>query len=288
MISHLLALLWLRYVKSILLASNNVSVNHNLFHQKSFDTAICIMTSSTAQKPPEWTNGLSKIKVAIIIITHAADISAISKMSSNVFHLEINANDSAENGFQLSSWVFNRRVSALDKAIFFFCKISPKFKRIWFLEFDVYIPSTKAFLNIHNRWISNDSDLVTASNDEHRFITPRTWHWHKIRPYLKFGKPWYVSMSCAIGMSFRLLSEVQNYVNKYKRMEFLEVFFNTVAMHSNLSVWNPAEFRNLVFRYNYTCEHVLQQPMNWFHPIKNPDEFRDDCLRKHADFQFIS
>ena len=52
-------------------------------------------------------------------------------------------------------------------------------------------------------------------------------------------------MVCAAGMSSRLLSEINSYARAYGHLEFLEVFFNTLAMHRGLSIWNPEQLSTI-------------------------------------------
>ena len=50
-----------------------------------------------------------------------------------------------------------KNVSAWDKAIFYFCRQAKRYAFVWFVEDDVFIPSTQAFNALH--------DLYAFTND---------------------------------------------------------------------------------------------------------------------------
>ena len=55
--------------------------------------------------------------------------------------------------------------------------------------------------------------------------------------------------------------------------------FNTIAMQNHLKVVNPPELNTIVYRENWTWEHVRQRPNNWFHPFKSGQVRRENRLR---------
>ena len=160
-------------------------------------------------------------------------------------------------------------VTAWDKAFFYFYDRSKKsykkpFSHYWFIEDDVFIPSINTINNIDILY--PQSDLLTASNNI--YITYQNdWHWHLAKD--KIGLPWANSMVCACRLSNKLLLLVFNYIIKNKHALYHEFFFNTLALHNNLSVHTPKELYNIFYRNNWTFEDVKNNRDSLFHPVKD-------------------
>lgn len=103
------------------------------------------------------------------------------------------------------------------------------------------------------------------------------WHWHRISPNLK--PPWYGSMKCAVRISSRLFDVINDYAKHYHRLEFIEIFVNTLPMQNNLTVINPSHLSSSIsFKHNWTCEEVQSNPLWWYHPLThNKTKFIDYC-----------
>ena len=87
-------------------------------------------------------------------------------------------------------------------------------------------------------------------------------------------------MACAIGVSRQMLLKIDNYVYRFGKLDFIEAFFNTLAMTYKLSILNPPALKSIVFEKSWTCEKVFNHSMNWFHPIKNQTKFINHCKNK--------
>ena len=119
--------------------------------------------------------------------------------------------------------------------------------------------------------------MICQKNDENLYGDTSTWKWADVVG--KFSPPWYHSMVCAIGCSRRLLDAIANYVQQKRSIPFIEYMFNTIAMQNRLKVVNPPELNTILFRENWTMEHIRQRPSNWFHPIKDGQIRRENRLQ---------
>jgi hypothetical protein len=73
-----------------------------------------------------------------------------------------------------------------DKALFYFTKVSLSYEFVWFIEYDVYVPSLKAFLDVHKTAMHDRSDLVVKDNIE----VDSSWGHSNLRvAYLHIGRP---------------------------------------------------------------------------------------------------
>ena len=58
---------------------------------------------------------------------------------------------------------FNNKALSRDKALYYFCRYGIKYKYLWMIEEDVFIPNNKTIENIDNK--HKNGDLLVASND---------------------------------------------------------------------------------------------------------------------------
>ena len=87
-------------------------------------------------------------------------------------------------------------------------------------------------------------------------------------------------MSCAVGVSRRELLAIHEYAQRFGKLVYLEAIFNTVAAHANLTILTPYTLRTIVYRKEWTCQEIVEQPLNWFHPIKEQAKFIGECVLK--------
>ena len=267
--------------------------------------AVCILMATPDTTLFHWLEHLKGQNISIFIMSDEERGITEFEHKNGFMILRIKATDSVRNGYQMLSNIQNRPPKGIyavynmiknsspprlanswDKALYFFNRLSPKqYKFIWFIENDVYIPSRISFLKVHQEAQARDADLVIARNDvEVSPFTQREWLWTKIARTFKMPPPWYGSVACATGLSQRMMAKIDHYAQKHMHLEYLEVFFNTLAMHSNFSVWNPPELHSIFVRKAWTCTDVKSQPMNWYHPIKNVREFIGECVLIEQDW----
>lgn len=175
-------------------------------------------------------------------------------------------------GFQGANFMARPPPSAWDKALYFFCRLSPKYEVVWLLENDVYIPSVEALIGMLRLPSSNDlvvRDHVSKADD------PGWLNWESAN--LLFPEPRYKSLVCAVGFSKRLVAEFDNYVLKSGKIGFIETFFNSIAARSNFTLLHPPTLQTLRWKHNWTCDDVKNSSMNWFHPVKDQESFKSEC-----------
>jgi hypothetical protein len=182
-------------------------------------------------------------------------------------------------GYKNSLMYFKNRACARDKALYYFSMSKTKFKYLWLIEDDVFIPTINIIPDIDLKY--TESDLLTSSNNIIHSLDEMTdWHWTKIKNDIKLPFPWSCSMICACRISPKLLECVANYAKKYKSLFLDEALFNTLCVHNSLTVVVIEELsKGITWREVWTLDKINEKHL--YHPIKN---FNDHIfLRKHLD-----
>ncbi|CAF3851448.1 unnamed protein product [Rotaria sordida] len=159
-----------------------------------------------------------------------------------------------------------REITSWDKALLYFTLFNNNYTFVWLIEDDVFIPSVQAFRSLHQLY-SNTSDVIVSHNTITLSGDTSTWHWS-----LTVGKlvpPCSSSMVNVVGLSRRMLIAIGDYVRWLGEVLFHEFFFNTLAMHLNMTIVTPTELRTLVYRKSYSLQNILKRPNNLWHPVKN-------------------
>jgi len=203
-------------------------------------------------------------------------------------------------------------VCSRDKAFYYFNKINTiDYKFIWFIEEDVFIPTTKTINNIdikypYGDYLSNsyftvcddidkykdtlninlDFPIVTFNNN-YSFHESSSFREYNLMHY--FNLPWLKSMSCAIRVSKNFLEHIDIFVKKHNTLFFDEVLYPTISLHNNLVIVNPIELTPIVYRCDFNNVDNITNYLYWnfndiredylFHPIKDLDlhqKLRDD------------
>jgi hypothetical protein len=171
-------------------------------------------------------------------------------------------------GFKGSSYMptssiqFNE-IIAWDRALYYFCWIQYHYDQVWFLEDDVFIYGEETVGNLDD--IYPDSDLLC------RDMTPEpregewTWFWPCIT--LPFQSPHFRSMICAVRMSQTMLQRISEYIANYRKMEFIEALFPSIAFHHQLKINTPCEFEKIEWRHDWTNTDISKS--DFVHPMKN-------------------
>ena len=257
-----------RFFFSILLL--RLSENFDVLAKKS---AVCFLTRQPGTHSILFAQALindtkeDNLEVFITIDDNSFDVTMLS-VSSSLRFIQIPNNQSRSAGYHQTMYLPHAPVqmSAWDKTLFYFTVLSRNYSFVWFIEKDVFIPSTRALLSLHRLYAST-ADLVLPSNTLNRLGNVSTWHWHLARG--RFPPPWASSMSNVVGLSRRLLDAVDEFVRWQGSVPFHEFFFNTLAVHHHLTIVNPTELRTLVFRGNHPFDSVQRMPNNLFHPVKD-------------------
>jgi hypothetical protein len=240
---------------------------------RQFRFALCALTTSRSLINWKWLHQLHKHGIAVYILEDKDENQLHVK--SNITFLSIESEMTRSNGYSNANLV-PRTVWAWDKALFYFTKVSLSYEFVWFIEYDVYVPSLKAFLDVHKTAMHDRSDLVVKDNIE----VDSSWGHSNLRvARLHIDRPWYHSLVCAAGLSRRLLSDVLEYTSTNHQLDFIEVLFNTIRHHKKYNLYRPHQFQTIQFhdKGHINCKDATTHSDMWYHPIKTQTKFLSDC-----------
>eukprot|EP01040_Poterioochromonas_malhamensis_P002735 gene2735-2912_t len=180
-------------------------------------------------------------------------------------------------GYQFLSYIVGE-VCAWDKAMFLLSELAPRYKFTWWFEEDVFIPTIQSFYKVHSDATVKNSDLAT--NQITNASDLNGWLWSEIPTFRDkdMMPPYYYSLNPAVGISWRLISEIRRYRYKFGRLDFQEALLPTIAMKRNLSIYYiPNSLRTIRYRHDWSCRDFIEEPFSWFHPVKNQVEVLKKC-----------
>lgn len=157
----------------------------------------------------------------------------------------------------------NKEVVALDKALYYFCKVNTEHEYVWLIEDDVFIPSVEAMIKLDRE--CGEYDLCTASH-KCKMDKVMDWHWPEIVKHN--NPPFFYSMSCAIRLSREMLYAIKVNVGRNNSLFFNEVMFNTLAHKNGFRIFTPPELRSIVWQGEFGLDDFLILPNSLFHPVK--------------------
>jgi len=184
---------------------------------------------------------------------------------SNITILKISDDESSSAGFTKSSITLSKVTSAWDKALYYFCVRDTSPEHVWFIEEDVMIPRVSLLTELDTRY--PDTDLVAkqhVSQDE----DPEFSWWFDADGMME--KPLYRTLVCASRLSRALLNKIKAFVDKYKRLVFVEIMFSTIVDHDRMKLDMPPELSTIIWRYDWTKDTVDENHL--FHPIKKVEQ----------------
>lgn len=264
--------------------------------------AFFILTRKPSENHLDFVREFLKKDTEILPIIIVDDNSYIPPKDLENHILQVDDQTCKKSGFHNINFLIKKDVTSWDKVMYLLCTKMKQIKFCWIVEDDVFVPSVESVFRMTQKY--DKYDIVTCSNyinyeenvndlkyENLKNLDP--WiHWKRVpkNMYSKTSfsndkinqdkapiKGWARSMVCAIGMSNRLIEEVRKYVNKFHRLEFLEIFFNTLAYRAKLKYITPRELFTITWRYMFTNEEILKMEQNWFHPMK--DQNRQIALR---------
>lgn len=145
---------------------------------------------------------------------------------------------------------------------------------VWFIEDDVFIPSAQHLISMIELSHQEGADYVSAHSNKN--LDGGLGWWWQLMSRNGIPLPWYGGLAVIAGMSRPLLDGIREYADKHKRLLFIELMFNTIAMHKGLKVFHPPEITHLSF--NGTDKDGAPQilkPGEFFHPVKDPRIYAD-------------
>lgn len=260
-------------------------INRDNLRRENAKMAIAYLMLGKDPSTYHWISHLATEELSVFIFVDSPEANHIYKNKNGIYIVSSTSAYCQSFGYShLGTFAYiKKEVTCWDKAVFFFSQVAIGYDFVWILETDVFIPSLQAFQNvqsiIHSQNQNRSShaiDLV-VSKIEIDDDDINNWHWKALQP-LYFPRPWYHTMACVMGLSRRMLSLLDNFAQKHHRLQFLEVLPLTLAMHNHFIVHNPPEFSTITHRNQFSCEDILHQSSNWFHPVKKPAEFIGRCI----------
>jgi hypothetical protein len=112
-----------------------------------------------------------------------------------------------------------------------------------------------------------DTDLVAKQHVSQDEDPEFTW-WFDADGMMK--KPLYRTLVCASRLSRALLNKIKAFVDKYKRLVFVEIMFSTIIHHDGMKLDMPPELSTIIWRYDWTKDTVDENHL--FHPIKKVEQ----------------
>ena len=168
-------------------------------------------------------------------------------------------------GFKSTVQWFNNRACSRDKALYYFCKIVNKYKRLWIIEEDVFIPHIHTIKNIDYKY--KHADLLCSSNQIINTRKQGDWFWPYIFKQTPLEPPFGRSMICAIRISKQMLKVIEQYADTYHNLFMDESLFNTLALHNQLSIETPGELGTIHWRNDWKLEEIVDTHL--YHPMKS-------------------
>jgi len=142
---------------------------------------------------------------------------------------------------------------------------SEMYEHVWFIEYDVMVPSTTTLSNIDKMYPT--ADLLCASH------IPQSqdpyWPWWSHSMYAK-PTPLFHSMQSVFRGSTKLLNQIHSFAQANRKLFHLEIMLNTVAYHNQLSIETPVQLKKIVYRHDWTDTDVQKDEL--VHPIKDMEQ----------------
>lgn len=212
-----------------------------------------------------------KVAVSYQVYIVCDDINCQTPRNTNITFIRITDDECRRTGWTGSNIAIDKVPSAWDKALYYFCvkEVGPAY--VWFIEEDVFVPNVDLLTNLDKKY--PDADLIAKQNVKEEDDPNFDW-WFDGKGVLE--EPLYRSLVCATRVSRKLLYRLVQFVNTHRRLAFIEIIFNTIVFHENMTLVMPEELQTIIWRHNWAPEAVDKHHM--FHPVKDTelhDSFRD-------------
>jgi len=219
---------------------------------------ICLNPNET------WFDFLCKFinyEVLVVIDNNTIDYKGCFKNYTKINVVQIKDDECEENGFIDMNFTMGKKITGWEKALYYFSTLTNKYKKVWFLEDDVFIYDETTLSNIDSKY--SESDLLTSTCRNNNKNDP--WHWDKFE--IKLPLPYYHAMVCAVRISDELMSKIKNYAKENKTLFFLEALFPTICKHYGLKYDVPKELTTVTWRKVHDLDGINKT--NVYHPMKN-------------------
>lgn len=192
-------------------------------------------------------------------------ISCETPLDTPITFIKISDEECEKTGWTKSNIAIRKIPSAWDKALYYFSVKNKNPSHVWFIEEDVFILRAEL---IHELNIKHPSaDLITSFNTS-KAEDPQWQWWYDADNIL--NPPLYHSMVCACRLSRKLMNKIEELVNTKKRLVFLEIMFNTLAVQNNMNIVVSENLSNIKppgHGYEWNSDNIDIYHM--YHPVKD-------------------
>lgn len=256
-------------------------VNRDNFNNKN-RKAICILSTKLSDILYKFvldlknsdTNNLYDYYICVHKTLNNKELSKYNNI--NIINIEDNIPETY--GFKGSVLYFPKKACSRDKALYYFSMVNTSYNHLWMIEEDVFFYNLNTIIRMDNKY--NDSiDLLLRDLTIKKEKNPLTWHWPIVDG--KIDLPWACGMICIIRISKTLLEKIKEYALKNKTLFLDEALFSTIAMHNNLKINTPDEFKKIyesdgvkMNDNNNDIDKLIKSVNkdNFLHPVKSLEE----------------
>ena len=228
--------------------------------------AICLITIIPNEELLNFYDKIKNYDIFVIVDNNDYDLSNLKSKFPKFTFVQIHNNECIEHGFQNTHLItYGKNVIGWDKVIYKMCLEKNNYRYMWFVEDDVFIPHEKTLLDIDYNKKYEQIDLI--ANTDYTEGKYYEWLWPQIVDTIKFDKPYYCGMMCAIRVTKNLLEKIEDYAREHKTLFFLESFFPSIVKHYGLNCLHIDEIKTITYSYEFDDKNI--QSSNLYHPIKN-------------------
>jgi hypothetical protein len=142
---------------------------------------------------------------------------------------------------------------------------------IWFLEEDVFVPSTKTLFALDQKYgFGGGQDLLVKEHKPYLGIKDPWYWWPSIIKCANESSVektcWAHAMICAIRCSPKMLMAIKAYAEQHNTLFMDEALFNTLARCNGLQIRLIKELEHINWRFQ---KELSVQLTHLYHPIKN-------------------
>jgi len=165
-----------------------------------------------------------------------------------------------------SSLVFNE-IIAWDRALCYFTNINKDFKHVWFFEDDVFFYNEQTLISIDSKYPEIADILCKDKNPQPK---PGEWDWFWPAVHIHFPEPYFHSPICAVRLSHIFLDKLNEYIQKNKKLAFIEALLPSIAHYYDLNYVLVDEFSQIHWRKEWDLTEMNKHQI--FHPMKNREQ----------------
>jgi hypothetical protein len=258
----LLVLLYVIVIKYNTESFNNINENDSIN-----ENYICFLCVNLTDELIETSRNMLKYGYQVFIMVDN-NSKKHPKVIKDINILQMDDNQCIKLGYKNASATLKKNPVTWDKVFYYFSNIDTKFKNIWFIEEDVFIPRFDLLIDLDEKYV--DEDLLCKQDIAHA-TDKLKWHWNRAKG--KIDKPWHRSLLCCHRQSRRLLQRIKDYVDKNGSLLFLELMVNTLAHNNNYNVKAIPNLKTITWKTKYKVEDIKMD--NFYHPMKDLKQQED-------------